>query len=102
MVRGDTDRAKGVPFEGAALFVFAGTAIMKQDEEQWVTLVRKFAVCDTEEWNPSRLYWSVEIQGWVNLHNERTPPTFFDKMGDAKFLSMRMDKGFVTAVHVDP
>jgi hypothetical protein len=56
-----------------------------KDEDEWVTLERKFAVTDTEDWNESRLYWNIRIGGWVNLHNERTPPDLFDTYGEASF-----------------
>lgn len=63
-------------------------------------LTRKFAVCDTIEWQESRLYWNVRIQGWVNLHNERTPPTLYDTYGEAMFVAGQLGK-FVMAIYTD-
>jgi hypothetical protein len=69
-------------------------------DEDSVTLVKKYAVTDTEDWSESRLYWNIRLKGWVNLHNERTPPDLFATYGEAKFLADRLGK-FVATIHTD-
>jgi hypothetical protein len=71
-----------------SVFLFVKKGNMKHDEEDWTALTKKFAVCDTESWDETRLYWNAEITGWVNLHNERTPPTLFSTEREAKFAAV--------------
>jgi hypothetical protein len=83
-----------------SFFLFVKKGNMKHDEEDWTALTKKFAVCDTESWNESRLYWNAEIKGWVNLHNERTPPTLFNTFGEAGFVASGLYK-FVATIWTD-